>query len=250
MINPKTINLNQLPSIPLEARKKLPEISGIYFAIDSQGFIQYIGRSVNIQRRWLNHHRQPNLEQQQGIKIAWLEISDHSLLPEIEKALIEYFKPPLNGYIKRTSPKIKSDLKTGKNLKQIALENNIKYSTFHQRVSKLGWSISEAIAGKRENASYPQKRSSTTYTIKGEEPKGKMLGFRPLESDEKRILAAIEKSGMTKADWLTEAAIAKLDGRVISQDLFEEVQQVASDAEFSIAEAVRQWLARNRHKKK
>ena len=140
--------------------------------------------------------------------------------------------------------------KDKKSLRQIALENGIEYSTFWQRVSKLGWTIEEAIAGKRKDAHYPQKRSSTTYTIKGGEPKGKMLGFRPLESDEKRILAAIEKSGMSKADWLIDAARAKLDGRVISQDLFEEVQQIASDVECSIAEAVRQWLARNRHKKK
>ena len=137
-----------------------------------------------------------------------------------------------------------------KSLRQIALENNIEYATFWQRVKKLGWSVEEAIAGKRENAHYPQKRSSTSYKVKGEEPKGKMLGFRPLESDEKRILAAIKKSGKSRADWLVDAAIAKLDGRVISSDLFEEVEHITSDAECWIAEAVRQRLARNRHKKK
>ncbi len=31
-----------------------------------------------------------------NIGIAWLEVSEPELLPEIEKALIEWFEPPLN----------------------------------------------------------------------------------------------------------------------------------------------------------
>ena len=37
MIKPDALNLSILPSLPIEQRKALPEISGIYFAIDSLG---------------------------------------------------------------------------------------------------------------------------------------------------------------------------------------------------------------------
>jgi hypothetical protein len=137
-----------------------------------------------------------------------------------------------------------------KNLRRIAIEHGIDYPKFYQRVKKLGWTISEAIAGKRENSSYPQKRSSTSYTVKGDEPKGKMLGFRALESDERRILEKIEESGVSRADWLLDAAIAKVDGRVIPQDLFEEVLAVTDDAHLWVADAIRQRLIKNRQKKK
>ncbi len=128
----------------------------------------------------------------------------------------------------------------GKNLRQIAIEHGIDYPKFYQRVKKLGWTIEEAIAGKRKNVSYPQKRSSTSYTVKGDEAKGKMLGFRTLESNEKRILKAIADSGMSRSDWLEDAALAKLEGRVIARDLFEEVSQVTNDVNGWIADVVRQ----------
>lgn len=133
-----------------------------------------------------------------------------------------------------------------KSLRQIANEHGIDYPKFWQRVKKLGWSVEEAIAGKRE-VSQPQKRSSTSYKVQGAEPKGKMLGFRALESDERRILDAVSQSGMTRADWLLDAALAKVDGRVIPQDLFEKVQKISSEPQGWIIEAVRQRL--NRHKK-
>lgn len=97
MILPESINLSALPSLPLANRKQLPPILGIYFAIDSLGVVQYIGQSVNIRNRWLRHHRQSQLEAAGNIRIAWAEVSESSLLNQIEQALIDYFDPPLNG---------------------------------------------------------------------------------------------------------------------------------------------------------
>lgn len=88
-----------LPSLPIEWKSALPKCSGIYFAIDSEGRIQYIGRSKNINQRWAGHHRNEQLLKIGGVRIAWLEISDHSLLPDIESALIEWFVPPLNRVV-------------------------------------------------------------------------------------------------------------------------------------------------------
>jgi len=97
MIDPQTITPTQLPSLPLKSRNKLPKTPGIYFAIDSQGTIQYIGRSVDINQRWKQHHRCDQLEEVGGVQIAWLEVSEQGLLLDIERALIKWFDPPLNN---------------------------------------------------------------------------------------------------------------------------------------------------------
>ena len=97
MISPESITPSSLPSLPLEDRKQLPEKPCIYFAIDRNEVIQYIGRSVNLQQRWGQHHRHGQLKAMGDVKVAWLEVSDPSLLPEIEDAAIAHFEPPLNG---------------------------------------------------------------------------------------------------------------------------------------------------------
>lgn len=99
MFNPSIVNPLSLPSVPLEKRYDLPTIPGIYNAIDSQGVVQYIGRSNNIRQRWLQHHRNRQLQVMGGINLAWLFVSDESLLPAIEFALIESFNPLLNRKI-------------------------------------------------------------------------------------------------------------------------------------------------------
>lgn len=97
MIVPAQVNPALLPSVRLESRKQLPENPCIYFAIDPQNTIQYIGRSVNPRQRWQSHHRFKQLNQMGGVKIAYLDVSDPELLPEIEEALIQHFSPILNG---------------------------------------------------------------------------------------------------------------------------------------------------------
>lgn len=90
-INPLT-----LPSLPLHERSQLPSVPGIYFVLDTFGQVQYIGRSINIRQRWISHHRYLELEGMEFVSIAWLELSDSSLLEDVESALIEYFSPFLN----------------------------------------------------------------------------------------------------------------------------------------------------------
>ena len=95
MINPETLDLSALPSVTLEAKSQLPTQSAIYFAIDSQGIVQYIGRSTNIHRRWLKHHRFSQLKSIGDIRIAYLFV-DSDLLSNVETALVKWFQPPLN----------------------------------------------------------------------------------------------------------------------------------------------------------
>ena len=89
--------LDILPSVPFDERNKLPNESGIYFVIDSQEIVQYIGRSQNIHKRWEKHHRNSQLADMCGVNIAYLKISEVAFLPSIEKALIREFNPLLNN---------------------------------------------------------------------------------------------------------------------------------------------------------
>jgi hypothetical protein len=90
------IDVKLLPSLPLSWRRAFPKkASVIYFAISKANEILYIGRSVDFNNRWKNHHKLKKLEEMECIKIAWLEVND-SLLSEIELMLIGHFNPPLN----------------------------------------------------------------------------------------------------------------------------------------------------------
>jgi len=95
-MNPATINPLTLPSLSLINRSALPPCPAVYFVREGDRVL-YVGRSVNLQQRWITHHRYSQLKGLNNVRIAWLECSDPSLLPEIEAALIEYFQPSLNG---------------------------------------------------------------------------------------------------------------------------------------------------------
>lgn len=96
MIDPQSIDLSALPWVPLSATAGFPAQPGIYFAIDPQNNIQYIGRSKDVRGRWKNHHRFEDLQAIGGVRISYLFIEAVDLLPEMEMALISWFNPPLN----------------------------------------------------------------------------------------------------------------------------------------------------------
>lgn len=96
MLNPSDLDLGSLPWLPLEARSAFPRHPAIYFAITSDAQVQYIGRSIDPKRRWKAHHRYSELSEMSGVRIAYL-FADADLLPVIEAALIDWFKPPLNS---------------------------------------------------------------------------------------------------------------------------------------------------------
>jgi hypothetical protein len=82
MLTPESINLSKLPAVSLAERKQLPQTAGIYFVINSLETVQYIGRSTNLRKRWLQHHCQGYLAN--GGRIAYLEVSEATLLPKID----------------------------------------------------------------------------------------------------------------------------------------------------------------------
>lgn len=96
-IKPENLNLSSLPFLALDEKSAFPSQPAIYFCIDRSGKVQYIGQTKNLQARWLQHHRSSQLENIGNVKIAYLEITDINLLIDIEKALIDWFKPSMNG---------------------------------------------------------------------------------------------------------------------------------------------------------
>ena len=101
MINPSEINLSALPSVPLGEKSQLPVTSCIYLAIDSQGIVQYVGKASSLRLRWTNHHRYAQLQEMSGVAIAYIE-TPSQLLDSVEIALIEWFAPPLNRFLKES----------------------------------------------------------------------------------------------------------------------------------------------------
>lgn len=99
MINPQTLDLASLPSVALEKKNKLPRTCGIYIVLKNENEVQYIGKSIDINRRWLQHHRYKEFKKIGNIKIAYLTFNDPKLLKDIESDLISWFKPCLNNTI-------------------------------------------------------------------------------------------------------------------------------------------------------
>ena len=132
MIDPRTIDPLALPSVPLEMRSLLPQTPCIYFAIDSQDVVQYIGRSVNPKARWALHHKYIELKEILGVRISCLDIDDSSLLPQIEAALIAWFNPSLNQ-TKNSNPlgngMMGLRIRVGKRAEEIAVELGVAVST-------------------------------------------------------------------------------------------------------------------------
>ncbi|MBD2123615.1 GIY-YIG nuclease family protein [Trichocoleus sp. FACHB-262] len=73
MLRPSEIDVAALPSVALNERSLSLNIAGIYFAIASDNSIQCIGKSVNLQLRWQQHHRFKQLQSKGPIKLAWLD---------------------------------------------------------------------------------------------------------------------------------------------------------------------------------
>lgn len=87
----------KLPNCKFSDKDKLPECSGIYFAI-ARDRVLYVGQAKNLRNRWQNHHRSHQLEgvnKKCEVKLFWLECHEHQL-NALESEYIEYYCPTLN----------------------------------------------------------------------------------------------------------------------------------------------------------
>lgn len=94
-----SLNPFELSSVSLCERKHLPSCTAIYFAIDSQNRILYVGKAKNLAARWKNHHRLhalENIDREHPVRLAWQAWNEESL-NEAEKILILSHQPLLNN---------------------------------------------------------------------------------------------------------------------------------------------------------
>lgn len=90
-----TLQIAQLPSLAFEHRRDLPPIPALYFALDAQVSILYIGQTGNLRDRWKAHHRAPQM-MEGGFRIHWREIADEEARLSAERQSIAFFRPPWN----------------------------------------------------------------------------------------------------------------------------------------------------------
>ena len=80
-----------------DRRSKLPKQPGVYAVMNGHGNIFYIGRAINLRKRWSSgHHRYPQAEEVRGALLAYLTLPE-SQINAIETALIRQYSPPWNN---------------------------------------------------------------------------------------------------------------------------------------------------------
>ncbi|AGF53045.1 sll0664 [Synechocystis sp. PCC 6803] len=91
--------LLNLPKVSLATKDNLPIFSGIYYVVDEQNLVWYVGKAKNIRNRWQgkSHHRFFQLESQKNHYFSiYYRIVDEIELAKIEKEEIEKYTPQLN----------------------------------------------------------------------------------------------------------------------------------------------------------
>jgi hypothetical protein len=119
MIEAHTIPLLALPSLPFVERRRLPRCAAIYFVLNAEGTVLYVGQSINLALRWAAHHRMTKLVEHHAMRIAWLLMDDVSILDAVESACIAYFDPLCNG--RRDVPHRAQRLQKGEPYKKILI---------------------------------------------------------------------------------------------------------------------------------
>ena len=90
-----TAQISTLPSLAFEYRQDLPPIPALYFALNSQREIVYIGETENLRTRWKSHHRARQMSAG-GYRIHWMEMADADQRQSSERRAIAYFRPQWN----------------------------------------------------------------------------------------------------------------------------------------------------------
>ena len=97
---PDDLQLDILPYVEFMEKDKLPEIAGIYFAIDKNHKVYYVGKAQNLRNRWVGHHRYDQLKEinkKTNIKLSWYGCENNeNTLTQLENYFIATYHPVLN----------------------------------------------------------------------------------------------------------------------------------------------------------
>ncbi|MBW4443299.1 MAG: GIY-YIG nuclease family protein [Plectolyngbya sp. WJT66-NPBG17] len=90
-------DINRLPAVAIEDAGLLPSLPAVYFVIANERIL-YIGKALNLQQRWKNHHRWGEIfALGVAARLHWLEFNDALLIQLLEQCFINYFDPPMNN---------------------------------------------------------------------------------------------------------------------------------------------------------
>lgn len=84
-----------LPSLDFQHRQGLPLVSALYFVLDDQLNVMYIGQTANLHDRWRSHHRARQMRANVH-RIYWVEIPDDARRADAETRAIAHFGPIWN----------------------------------------------------------------------------------------------------------------------------------------------------------
>ena len=149
------VDVSILPWLPLFANSAFPSQPCIYFVMDSQLSVKYIGRTLDTFYRWGSHHKFDELIKIEGARIAYLFLDEPELI-KAEALLIRRFEPPLNqvrptgnsvGHGQKEAPfssiplqlKIlfeRTDLTIAKAARKVSQSQAQGYKSAHKRFSK------------------------------------------------------------------------------------------------------------------
>jgi DNA polymerase III subunit epsilon len=106
MVN-QGIKENTLPNgISLETLHKLPETCGVYYLHDTDGTVNYVGKSINIQKRIFEHFKDKTTKgdklQQSVFDISYEETGSELVALLFEDYEIKRLKPPINKAQRKT----------------------------------------------------------------------------------------------------------------------------------------------------
>lgn len=95
-----SFQLDKLPYVDFFKKDQLPETAGIYFVVDKNGKVWYIGKAKNLKDRWVRHHRYDQIEKinkKSNIKLLWYSCENNeNNLTQLENYFIDAYHPALN----------------------------------------------------------------------------------------------------------------------------------------------------------
>lgn len=158
----KQIDPLKLPRILIPNRKKLDQISAIYFVISKTEKLLYIGQTENLKKRWHKHECGIELDSPKQTSISWIEIEDGNFRKKLEKLLIRKYKPSLNRV--SLKPKKKrtfslQDFMSKKAIKQKPTKSELE-------ILSVLWEKGESTVREVFDAINLQRKSSYTTVLK------------------------------------------------------------------------------------
>ncbi len=156
------VNLLELPFAFLKpevkpAETQLPRSPGVYFVLDENNQLLYIGASNNVRSRLMNNHEKLRDALKLGaIKIAWWLNRDIKIVFRLEKHWIKTFKPPLNKVYLCSEPEVIEQKRLNDKIKALEAEN----TALKEKVTKL-----KALRAKERTRREREERSSAEFAI-------------------------------------------------------------------------------------